>query len=335
MVVANAEGRYVLTGLRPSVYTIKVTFQGFAPVEYTGVQLAAAQEFPLDLTLQAAGVTEAVTVKGNADVDRPQLGPHRRQRHRARGAEPAGERPPDVAADAAGARLAERRHRHLERRPLQRPRQPAERDQVRRRRGFGDHRRRRRATSPARSPRRSSCRRASRTCRSSASSRTTTRPSSAPAPAARSASSPSPARTGCRGSLFEYYRNDKLDAPNYFDSTRNTDGSVIQELPKSELSQHQFGGSIGGPMHEEPRLLLRQLRRLPARRRRQLRRSRAERGGVGAGGAGHRAAASGLHGARTPCCCRARRPTRTSTSTSCRASRTSRRTRSARASTSG
>ncbi len=66
VVVANADGRYVLTGLRPSIYTIKVTFQGFAPVEYTGVQLAAAQEFPLDLTLQAAGVTEAVTVKGNA-----------------------------------------------------------------------------------------------------------------------------------------------------------------------------------------------------------------------------------------------------------------------------
>src|SRR4029077_14570581 len=37
------------------------------------------------------------------------------------------------------------------------------------------------------------------------------------------------------GSAFEYYRNDALDAPNYFDSTRNTDGSVIQELPKSQL----------------------------------------------------------------------------------------------------
>ena len=142
VVVANAEGRYVLTGLRPSVYTIKVTFQGFAPVEYTGVQLAAAQEFPLDLTLQAAGVTEAVTVKGNATSMDLELGPHRRQRHRARGREPAGERAPDVAADAAGAGLAERRHGHLERRPLQRPRQPAERDQVRRRRGVGDHRRR-------------------------------------------------------------------------------------------------------------------------------------------------------------------------------------------------
>ena len=51
-----------------------------------------------------------------------------------------------------------------------------------------------------------------------------------------------------RGSIFEYYRDDALDAPNYFDSTRHDDGSVIQELPKSKLNQHQFGGSFGGPI---------------------------------------------------------------------------------------
>ena len=51
-----------------------------------------------------------------------------------------------------------------------------------------------------------------------------------------------------RGSIFEYFRDDSLDAPNYFDSTRNADGSVIEELPKSKLNQHQFGGSFGGPI---------------------------------------------------------------------------------------
>ena len=50
------------------------------------------------------------------------------------------------------------------------------------------------------------------------------------------------------GSLFEYLRNDKLDAANHFDSTRNPDDSIIQELPKSLLKQHQFGGSLGGPL---------------------------------------------------------------------------------------
>jgi hypothetical protein len=38
------------------------------------------------------------------------------------------------------------------------------------------------------------------------------------------------------GTLFEFYRNDKLDATNYFDST------------KSELKRHQFGGVVGGPI---------------------------------------------------------------------------------------
>src|SRR6185369_3271375 len=53
------------------------------------------------------------------------------------------------------------------------------------------------------------------------------------------------------GSVFEYYRDDAFDAPNYFDSTRNNDGSVIQTLPKSSLNQHQFGGSAGGPLAKD------------------------------------------------------------------------------------
>jgi hypothetical protein len=53
-----------------------------------------------------------------------------------------------------------------------------------------------------------------------------------------------------RGALFEYYRDDAFDAANYFDATRNNDGSIIQELPKSTLNQHQFGGSIGGPLKQ-------------------------------------------------------------------------------------
>ena len=47
-----------------------------------------------------------------------ELRAHRGQRQRARSAEPAGQRPPDVAADAAGARLAERRHRQVAGHPL-------------------------------------------------------------------------------------------------------------------------------------------------------------------------------------------------------------------------
>ena len=78
-----------------------------------------------------------------------------------------------------------------------------------------------------------------------------------------------------------------FDAPNYFDSQRNADGSVIAGAArKSPLKQNQFGGSVGGPLAEGPGVLLRQLRRLSAGRRQELHRGRAERRRVGARRAG-------------------------------------------------
>src|SRR6185503_16036572 len=53
------------------------------------------------------------------------------------------------------------------------------------------------------------------------------------------------------GAVFEYLRSEKFDKPNYFDSQRNPDGSVIAELGKSPLKQNQFGGSIGGPIMKD------------------------------------------------------------------------------------
>src|SRR5215510_8677185 len=64
--VSSAEGRYVVANLRPSVYTISVMFAAFQPLEYTDMTLAAGQEFAIDLQLQAAGVTETVTVEAHA-----------------------------------------------------------------------------------------------------------------------------------------------------------------------------------------------------------------------------------------------------------------------------
>src|SRR5262249_9209614 len=54
-----------------------------------------------------------------------------------------------------------------------------------------------------------------------------------------------------RGAAFEYLRRDALDAPNYFDSTRNLDGSASAFLGKSLLKQDQFGGSVGGPIMKD------------------------------------------------------------------------------------
>ena len=124
-----------------------------------------------------------------------------------------------------------------------------------------------------------------------------------------------------RGSVFEYLRNDRFDAANYFDSQRNADGSIIAKagsastVPKSPLKLNQFGGSVGGPIVEGSRVLLRQLRRLSARRRQEL-----HSGACRAPRRGRRAVpaiaalAARVHGAGRRTFCRARRPTRTSTS---------------------
>src|SRR5262249_29805974 len=53
------------------------------------------------------------------------------------------------------------------------------------------------------------------------------------------------------GSAFEYIRNDKLDAPNYYDFTRSLDGTKGTDLGKSQLEQNQFGGSVGGPLAKD------------------------------------------------------------------------------------
>src|SRR4051794_15885141 len=57
-VKANDQGLYIVTNLKPSVYTIKATFGDLAPLEFTTLNLSAAQEFHLDLALQPKGLTE-------------------------------------------------------------------------------------------------------------------------------------------------------------------------------------------------------------------------------------------------------------------------------------
>src|SRR6188508_2752761 len=64
---SSAQGIYVVTNLKPSNYTIRVKSGDFAPLEYTGMQLLAGQEFHVDLELKPAGVTESVTVQGTTN----------------------------------------------------------------------------------------------------------------------------------------------------------------------------------------------------------------------------------------------------------------------------
>jgi hypothetical protein len=246
-VTSNAEGRYIVASLRPSVYTIRATFGQLAPLELTGLQLVAAQEFPLDLSLTPAGLTETVTVTANVTAV-------------------------DISSARIGVNVSEREiealpvnGRQMSQLMLQAPGSQNA--------GTG-------TWNDVRFSGRANNQNVIKFDGVEGSAIIDASPGNIAGQIAspfklqaslenvqefRVESNNYPAEFGTGtggqvsvitksgsnlwgGSFFEYYRNDKLDAPNYFDSTRNADGSVIDELPKSKLNQHQFGGSFGGPL---------------------------------------------------------------------------------------
>ena len=245
-VTTNAEGRYIVPNLRPSVYTISATFGQLAPLKFDGLQLVAGQEFPLDLTMQAAGVSETVTVQAQVSTI-------------------------DLSSASIGVNVSEREvqnlpvnGRQMSQLMLQAPGSQNA--------GTG-------TWNDVRFSGRANNQNVIKFDGVEGSAIIDASPGNIAGQIAspfklqaslenvqefRVESNNYPAEFGTgtggqvsvitksgsnlfRGSVFEYYRDDALDAPNYFDSTRNADGSVIQELPKSALSQHQFGASFGGP----------------------------------------------------------------------------------------
>jgi len=238
-VKADLQGRYVVPGLKPSTYTIKATFDQFAPLEYTNLQLLAAQEFALDLALQAAGVSESVTVQGETATI-------------------------DLSSARLGVNVSERdvqnlpvNGRQMSQLMLQAPGSVNS--------GTG-------TWQDVRFSGRAVEQNAIRYDGIEGSAIIDAAPGNLngeiPTPfklqaslenvqefRVESNSYPAEFGTGtggqvnvvtksgsnrARGSLFEYYRDDKFDAPNFFDNAAG--------LPKSELNQHQYGGSIGGPI---------------------------------------------------------------------------------------
>ena len=249
-VAANAEGRYIVANLRPSVYTVRARFGELAPLEFTGLQLVAAQEFALDLSLTPAGVTETVQVTanvGSVDLSSARIGVNVSERE-IENLPVNGRQMSQLMLQAPGSQNA----------------------------GTG-------TWNDVRFSGRANNQNVIKFDGVEGSAIIDASPGNVggqiPSPFKLQASLENvqefrvesnnyPAEFGTgtggqvsvitksgsnqfRGSLFEYYRNDKLDAPNYFDSTRNPDGSVIQALPKSKLDQHQFGGSFGGPFAKD------------------------------------------------------------------------------------
>jgi hypothetical protein len=244
---STAQGLYVITNLKPSVYTIRAMFGSFAPLEYTDMTLAAGQEFSLDLELHPAGVSETVTVTADTKVL-------------------------DLSSARIGANVSEREvqalpvnGRQMSQLLLQAPGSQnagtgtwqdirfsgrAVEQNVIKYDGIEGS-----AIIDA----------APGNVNGENNTPFKLQASLENVQEFRVESSGYPAEYGTgtggqisvitksgsnafHGSIFEYVRSEKFDAPNYFDSTRNNDGSVIAKLPKSKLKQNQFGGSMGGPL---------------------------------------------------------------------------------------
>jgi hypothetical protein len=243
----GAQGYFVVSSLKPSTYTIKVDKTGFGTIEYTAMPVATGQELTLDFELKPAGVQESVTVTGVApvlDISSARLGVNVSERE-VSGLPVNGRQMSQLMLQAPGAQNA----------------------------GTGtwqDVRFSGRANeqnvikydgvegsaiidaSPG-----------------NVNGETNTpfklQASLENVQEFRVESSSYPAEFGTgtggqvsvitksggndlHGAIFEYLRNDRFDKPNYFDSTRNLDGSVIASLGKSPLKQNQFGGSVGGAL---------------------------------------------------------------------------------------
>jgi hypothetical protein len=66
--VTDADGRYVITQLRPGEYTVTFTLTGFATVVRRGVRLTAGFTAPIDGELRVGGLQESITVTGATPV---------------------------------------------------------------------------------------------------------------------------------------------------------------------------------------------------------------------------------------------------------------------------
>ncbi len=238
---ANAQGRYSFLGLKPAPYTIKAQLSGFQPVEMKGQKVSAGQEVNQDFALKQANLSETIDVVGEATAI-------------------------DLSSARIGANVNEREvaqlpvnGRQLSQLYLQAP------GSVNTGTGtFGDIRFAGRAVQQ--NIIRYDGVEGSAVIDASPGNLNGEIPSPFRLQASlenvqefRVESSNFPAEYGTgtggqvtvitksggnqfHGSAFEYFRDESLDSPNAFDPTVNG------KQQKSPLRQHQFGGSLGGPL---------------------------------------------------------------------------------------
>lgn len=64
--ITDTDGRFLAPFLTPATYTARIDLQGFRPVEQQNIQVRLGQRVTLPVTMQVAGVTAEVEVRGNA-----------------------------------------------------------------------------------------------------------------------------------------------------------------------------------------------------------------------------------------------------------------------------
>jgi len=67
-VTTNGEGNYIITSLKPSYYTIKISGSGFSVAENKNVQLSVGQELNYSVALQPEGATATVNVVSESEA---------------------------------------------------------------------------------------------------------------------------------------------------------------------------------------------------------------------------------------------------------------------------
>ena len=68
LVVSGTDGGYVVAGLAPGTYDVRVELAGFRPVTRAGVVVSTGDQARVDVQLQAGAVSETVTVTGDASL---------------------------------------------------------------------------------------------------------------------------------------------------------------------------------------------------------------------------------------------------------------------------
>jgi hypothetical protein len=249
-VTSTAQGLYVVSNLKPSVYTVRATFGSFQPLEYTDMTLAAGQEFSLDLELHPAGVSETVTVEGRAtaiDMSSARIGANVSEREVAE-LPVNGRQMSQLLLQAPGSQNAGTGTWQ----DIRFSGRAVEQNVIKYDGIEGS------AIIDAAPGNVNGENNTPFKLQASLENVQEFRVESSSYPAEYGTGTggqvsviTKSGTNGFHGALFDYVRRDKFDARNYFDSTRNVDGSVITALPKSKLKQNQFGGSIGGPLAKD------------------------------------------------------------------------------------